>query len=55
MRLAALDEARLRLQRRLNLAAKETISQEILDNAELADTRIISPTNGIVGLLECNL
>ena len=70
---AALDEARLRLQRRLNLAEKETISQEILDNAELAldkasasyqqilaseqlaqrelaDTRIISPTNGIVDI-----
>jgi membrane fusion protein, multidrug efflux system len=70
---AALDEARLRLQRRLNLAEKETISQEILDNTqlavdkasaryqqvlasrqlaqrELADTRIISPTNGLVDI-----
>lgn len=67
----ALEEARLKLQRRLNLAEKETISQELLDNAqlavdassaayqqslaalrlaerELADTRIVSPTDGVV-------
>ena len=68
---AALEEARLKLQRRRNLAEKETISQEVLDNAqlavdaasaafqqavasgqlahrELADTRIYSPTAGLV-------
>jgi membrane fusion protein (multidrug efflux system) len=33
---AALKEARLKLQRRRNLAAKETISREVLDNAQLA-------------------
>ena len=68
---AALREARLKLQRRRNLAEKETISREVLDNAqlavdaasaafqqalasqqlaqrELADTRIFSPTDGLV-------
>ncbi len=68
---AALQEARLKLQRRKNLAEKETISREVLDNAqlsvdastadyqqaiasqqlavrELADTRIVSPTAGLV-------
>ncbi len=68
---AALEESRLKLERRRNLAEKETISQEILDNAqlsvdsssaayqqslaalqlaerELQDTRIISPTDGVV-------
>lgn len=71
---ASMDEARLRLQRRRNLAQQETISEEVLDNAqlsvdssratyeqamaalqlaqrELADTRIISPTNGGVDVL----
>lgn len=71
---AALDEARLRLERRRNLANRETISEEVLDNAqlnvdrasasyqtavaalqlsqrELADTRIISPTDGAVDIL----
>jgi RND family efflux transporter MFP subunit len=66
-----LQEARLKLQRRRNLAEKETISREVLDNAqltvdastaayqqavasqqlavrELADTRIVSPTEGLV-------
>lgn len=69
--LAALKEARLKLQRRRNLAAQETISKEVLDSAqlavdlatsayqqalssaqlaqrELADTRIFSPTEGLV-------
>ena len=32
---AALDEARLRLERRRNLANRETISEEVLDNAQL--------------------
>jgi RND family efflux transporter MFP subunit len=68
---AALKEARLKLQRRRNLAEKETISEEVLDSAqlavdlataayqqvlasaelakrELADTRIFSPTEGLV-------
>ena len=68
---ATLQEARLKLQRRRNLAEKETISREVLDNAqltvdastaayqqavasqqlavrELADTRIVSPTEGLV-------
>ncbi len=67
----ALKEAQLKLERRHSLAERETISQEILDNArlavdaasathqqalaarnlaqrELADTRIISPTTGLV-------
>lgn len=67
----ALREARLKLERRLNLAEKETISKEILDTAqlsvdgaaaayrqarasqqlaqrELADTKIVSPTAGLV-------
>lgn len=71
---ASLDEARSRLERRRNLASKETISEEVLDNAqlnvdqvsasyqqavaslqlarrELADTRIVSPTNGAVDIL----
>jgi RND family efflux transporter MFP subunit len=70
---AALQEAQLKLQRRRNLAEKETISREILDNAqlalddataayeqalaseqlaerELADTRIFSPTEGMVDI-----
>lgn len=70
---ASLEEARLKLQRRRNLAAKETISKEVLDNAqltvdgaiaayqqavasqqlaarELADTRIYSPTDGLVDI-----
>lgn len=69
----ALQEARLKLQRRRNLAEKETISEEVLDNAqlavdaatasyqqalasqqlaqrELADTRIFSPTPGLVDI-----
>mgnify|MGYP003666821182 CR=1 FL=1 len=69
--LAALKEARLKLQRRRNLAEQETISKEVLDSAqlavdlatsayqqalssaqlaqrELADTRIFSPTEGLV-------
>ena len=68
---ATLDEARLKLQRRRNLAEQETISKEVLDTAlltvdaatatyqqalvsrqlaqrELADTRIFSPTAGLV-------
>lgn len=68
-----LEEARLKLQRRRELAIKETISKEILDNAllavdsataayqqaiasrhlaqrELADTRIFSPTAGLVDI-----
>lgn len=67
----ALKEAQLKLERRHSLAERETISQELLDNArlavdaasathqqalaarnlaerELADTRIISPTTGLV-------
>ncbi len=67
----ALEEAQLRLQRRRNLAERETISREVLDNAQLAvesaraayqqsqaalqlarrelqDTRITSPTDGLV-------
>lgn len=67
----ALDEARSKLKRRKELAAQETISEEVLDNSrlavdsaaalyeralaslqlaqrELADTRIISPTAGLV-------
>jgi RND family efflux transporter MFP subunit len=70
---AALDEARLKLQRRRNLSEQETISKEVLDNAllavdaatatyqqalvsqqlaerELADTRIFSPTAGLVDI-----
>ena len=70
---ATLEEARLKLQRRRNLAEKETISAEVLDNAqlavdsataayqqalagqqlaerELADTRIFSPTPGLVDI-----
>ena len=70
---AALDEARLKLQRRRNLSEQETISKEVLDNAllavdaatatyqqalvsqqlaarELADTRIYSPTTGLVDI-----
>jgi RND family efflux transporter MFP subunit len=70
---AALKEARLKLQRRRDLAEKETISQEVLDSAqlavdlanaayqqvlasaelarrELADTRIFSPTEGLVDI-----
>lgn len=70
---AALQESRLKLQRRRNLAEKETISQEVLDNAqlavdsasaafqqavssqqlaerELADTRIFSPTDGLLDI-----
>ena len=70
---ATLEEARLKLQRRRNLAEKETISREVLDNAqlavdaataayqqavaseqlaqrELADTRIFSPTAGLVDI-----
>jgi len=70
---AAMEEARLKLQRRRNLAEKETISKEVLDNAqlsvdaataayqqsvasrqlaerELADTRISSPTAGLVDI-----
>lgn len=68
---AALDEARLKLQRRRNLSEQKTISKEVLDNAllavdtatatyqqalvsqqlaerELADTRLYSPTAGLV-------
>ena len=68
---AALEEARLKLERRVDLAQRETISREVLDNAqlavdatsathqralaaeqlarrELADTRIESPTAGLV-------
>lgn len=68
---AALKEAQLKLQRRRNLSAQETISREDLDSAqlavdlataayqqalasaqlaqrELADTRIFSPTDGLV-------
>jgi len=71
---ASLDEARLRLQRRRNLAKKNTISEEVLDKTqlsvdsasatyqqavasrqlaqrELADTRIVSPTDGAVDIL----
>lgn len=67
----ALEEARLKLQRRRNLASRDTISREVLDNSqlavdaatagyqqalalqqlaerELADTRIVSPTDGLV-------
>ena len=67
----ALDEARLKLERRQELAQLETISKEVLDNArlsldsasaayeralasqrlaerELRDTRITSPTEGLV-------
>ncbi|MEH6583396.1 MAG: efflux RND transporter periplasmic adaptor subunit [Halioglobus sp.] len=70
---AALEEARLKLNRRRNLAEKDTISEEVLDNAqlavdassaryhqslaalqlaerELADTRIVSPTDGVVDI-----
>jgi RND family efflux transporter MFP subunit len=70
---AALEEARLKLKRRRNLAEQETISKEILDNAQLAvdgataayqqavssrqlaareleDTRIFSPTEGLVDI-----
>lgn len=70
---AALEEAQLKLQRRRNLSEQETISQEVLDNAqlnvdaalathqqalvsqqlaerELADTRIFSPTAGLVDI-----
>ncbi|MCB1687457.1 MAG: efflux RND transporter periplasmic adaptor subunit [Halioglobus sp.] len=70
---AALKEARLKLQRRRNLAEQETISKEVLDSAqlavdlasaayqqalssaqlaerELADTRIFSPTDGLVDI-----
>ena len=68
---AALKEAQLKLQRRTNLAERETISKEVLDSAQLAvdlasaayqqalasaqlaerelsDTRIYSPTEGLV-------
>ena len=68
---AALKEARLKLQRRRNLAEQDTISKEVLDSAQLAvdlatsayqqalssvqlakreldDTRIFSPTEGLV-------
>lgn len=67
----ALQEARLKLDRRLDLAKKESISKEVLDSAqlavdgasaayqqavarlrlaerELADTNILSPTDGLV-------
>ncbi len=70
---AALKEARLKLQRRRNLAEQETIAREALDSAqlavdlasaayrqalssaqlakrELADTRIFSPTDGLVDI-----
>jgi membrane fusion protein (multidrug efflux system) len=70
---AALKEAQLKLQRRRNLSAQETISKEDLDSAqlavdlasaayqqalasaqlaqrELADTRIFSPTDGLVDI-----
>lgn len=70
---AALNEALLKLQRRRNLAEKETISEEVLDSAQLAvdlataayqramagaqlakrelsDTRIVSPTAGLVDI-----
>jgi RND family efflux transporter MFP subunit len=70
---AALEEAQLKLQRRRNLSEQETISEEVLDNAqlavdaatatyqqalvsrqlaerELADTRIFSPTAGLVDI-----
>lgn len=70
---AALKEARLKLKRRKNLAEKETISAEVLDNSqlgvdaataayqqavagaqlaarELADTKIFSPTAGLVDI-----
>ena len=70
---AALEEAQLKLQRRRNLSEQETISKEVLDNAqltvdaatatyqqalvsqqlaerELADTRIYSPTTGLVDI-----
>jgi RND family efflux transporter MFP subunit len=66
-----LDEARLKLERRRELAEQKTISEEVLDSAkltveaaaasyeealaaqqlaerELADTRIVSPTPGLV-------
>lgn len=69
----ALREARLKLDRRLDLAKKESISKEVLDSAqlavdgasaayqqamaalalaerELADTRIVSPTDGLVDI-----
>jgi membrane fusion protein (multidrug efflux system) len=36
---AALDESRLRLERRRNLAQKDTISEEVLDNAQLSVDR----------------
>ncbi|MCX2977190.1 efflux RND transporter periplasmic adaptor subunit [Candidatus Marimicrobium litorale] len=68
---ATLEEARLRLKRRKDLAERESVSREVLDNAqlnvdgaaaafqqavasgqlaerELADTRIYSPTDGLV-------
>ncbi|MFT4518627.1 MAG: RND family efflux transporter MFP subunit [Halioglobus sp.] len=70
---ASLKEAQQKLQRRRNLAEKETISKEVLDSAqlivdessaayqqavaslqlatrELADTRIFSPTAGLVDI-----
>ena len=70
---AALEESRLKLQRRRDLAERESVSREILDNAqlsvdaanaayqqamsardlaarELADTRIYSPTDGLVDI-----
>lgn len=70
---AALKEARLKLNRRKNLAAKETISAEVLDSSqlsvdtataayqqavssaqlatrELEDTKIYSPTAGLVDI-----
>lgn len=37
--LAAMDEARLNLERRQQLAEKKTVSREVLDNAKLALTR----------------
>ncbi|MFK7976340.1 MAG: efflux RND transporter periplasmic adaptor subunit [Halioglobus sp.] len=69
----ALREARLKLNRRLDLAKKESISKEVLDSAqlavdgasaayqqavatlqlaerELADTNILSPTDGLVDI-----
>ena len=68
---ATLEEARRRLKRRKDLAERESVSREVLDNAqlnvdgaaaafqqavasrqlaerELADTRIYSPTDGVV-------
>ena len=70
---AAMAEARLKLQRRRDLAERESVSREVLDNAqlavdaataayqqavasqqlaarELADTRIFSPTAGLVDI-----